>query len=491
MIRKLGFIFGFVVSSFVICHSSFAAPPVFPPHGSEKSVHGELVSADFIHRSGQFRTASGELMSFTMPPPAIMTYLGTESDLRDVPLGTKMEFLLVADEDGRFTRLVGTKHGNAPDEAQRKRFIEFTKARGLAGWVEQTSGNTLTVTFFSGAPNEFAKTWGEDFSKGKDVRVSVANDELRTWNAKTVAERATILEMQNVPVSGHGCSGRRVVIQAAHMLEGFRQGRVVRVFGSGWAVKDQSFGECLINYGYSHVPAPDFIECMAKHYPEQFPYRTEHGNRHLPWFKIKEGSPLPSHSEHLVFGQLTSVDDAAQNGEFKTELAGEKARFTMINTGAKQPGIRFQAQGMEGAKAKLKDLALGQRYRFHMYQDAKGNFTLCSFISDDYSHLVLNSCNYQIQRLDPEMGRIEVTWQRLPVKNYNGDMETPPPFGHSILRIAPETRIWKGNEPSSLTNLKAGDLLRINLTAEFPGKPAHCTDLWLIDLSDIGKKPRK
>lgn len=164
MLRKLAVLLVLFASSLVVRHSAIAAPPVFPPHGSEKSIRGELVSADFIHRSGKFRAANGELTSFTMPPYAIMTYLGTEADLRDVLLGTPMEFLLLPDEDGRLTRLAGTKHGQAPDAAQRKRFIEFTKARGLAGWVEKTAGKTLTVTFFSGSPDDFAATWGEDFS---------------------------------------------------------------------------------------------------------------------------------------------------------------------------------------------------------------------------------------------------------------------------------------------------------------------------------------
>ena len=134
-----------------------------------------------------------------------------------------------------------------------------------------------------------------------------------------------------MPIEGYGCSGRRVVIQVNNMLEGFRQGRVVRVFGSGWKVRNQVYQECLINYGYSHRPPPDFRECLAKHYPEQFPYRTDHGNRHLPWFRVREGTPPPMYSEHLMFGDLIRVDAATQSGEFKTEGTGEVVKFTMLN----------------------------------------------------------------------------------------------------------------------------------------------------------------
>src|SRR5271170_51942 len=44
-------------------------PHEFPPHHSDRRISGELVSADFIHRTGQFRAnKTGELVDFTMPP---------------------------------------------------------------------------------------------------------------------------------------------------------------------------------------------------------------------------------------------------------------------------------------------------------------------------------------------------------------------------------------------------------------------------------------
>jgi len=491
MIRQLGFLGVLVFAGFCGRFAAVAAPPVFPPIGSAQSVRGELVNADFIHRSGHFRTASDGLNSFTMPPYAIATFRGAESDLRDVPLGTQMEFLLLPDDEGRPTRLVGTKHGQAPDEAQQKRFALFTKARGLAGWIDHTAGKTLTVTFFSGNPETFAANWGDAFAQEKEVSVCVANDELRTWQPTSCAERGTIVQTQSVPVEGYGCSGRRVVIQVGHMLEGFRQGRVVRVFGAGWKVRNQVYQECLINYGYSHRPPPDYRECLADHYPEQFPYRTDHGNRHLPWFEAKAGSPLPMYSEHLMFGDLTAVDAANQSGEFQAELTGEVVKFTMLDVGARSPAIRFLADSIEGAKSRLAELQLGQRYRFHMYKGAQGAFTRCSFLSDEYSHLSLNSLHYQIRDLDLVRGRVAVNWQGVPVANYQKDMETPPPYGHSILQLVPETRVWKDRTAASPTTLKVGDLIKINRTSELPGRPSHCTDVWIIENPGGKLKPKK
>jgi hypothetical protein len=81
-------------------------PGEFPPHHSDHRVGGELIAADYIHRSGVFRMdGSGELVPFTMPPYASVYHLNAEADLRDVPLGTFFLFFLNQDENGAFTRL--------------------------------------------------------------------------------------------------------------------------------------------------------------------------------------------------------------------------------------------------------------------------------------------------------------------------------------------------------------------------------------------------
>jgi hypothetical protein len=265
------------------------------------------------------------------------------------------------------------------------------------------------------------------------------------------------------------------------MLEGFRQGRIVRVFGAGWKVRNQLYQECLINYGYSHRPIPDFRECLAKHYPETFPYRTDYSNRHLPWFQIREGSPLPMYSEHLMFGDLIAVDVANSKGEFKTEQTGEVVKFKLIDPGPRASAVRYRADSFEGVRSRLADLQFDQRYRFHMYQDPQGAFTLCSSISDEYSFCSLNNFNYQIRAIDLERGHVDVHWQSAPVTNYQKDQETPPPYGHSRFQFVPETRVWKDGSPISASTLKVGDYIRVNVTSEFPGRPTHCSDVWIIE----------
>jgi len=166
-------------------------------------------------------------------------------------------------------------------------------------------------------------------------------------------------------------------------------------------------------------------------------------------------------------------------------------KFTMLDVGAKSQAIRFLSDSFEGGKSRLSELSLGQRYRFHMYHDAQGVFARCSFISDEYSHLSINSFSYQIRDLDLARGRVEVNWQGVPVANYQKDMETPPPYGHSVLRLVPETRVWKDRTEASPTTLKIGDSIKIDVTSEFSGQPSRCTDVWIVENSGGKSKLKK
>ena len=339
-----------------------------------------MISADFIHRTGQFRTSkTGEVVDFVMPPYASVHYLKAEADLRDVPLGTDFLFFLNDDGHGHFTRLatmqdqfsidaghsfsyrldearlgegkllatkqsipkkqpdlgkaelhvnaatrvwkddkqvkledlqpgdellynltgrtapnpgvctdiwVGAETHRRVTEQQSAKFAERLKKLGLPGWIDKTEGNRVTITLFSDDVPTFKKTWKDDLTVGKDIATSVANEELRAWNPPTDKEKSTLLEVQNVPADCYGCSGVRVVVQVSYMLEGFRRGRVVRLFGSGWTIKDPPYGQDLMNYGWRGATNSEILENTAKEYPAQFPYRTEHGNENLPWFRL-------------------------------------------------------------------------------------------------------------------------------------------------------------------------------------------------------------
>jgi hypothetical protein len=292
-------------------------------------------------------------------------------------------------------------------------------------------------------------------------------------------ERGSITEVQKVPTECYGCSGVRITVSVSNMLEGFRKGRTVRIFGPGWKVQDEFYGESLMGYGFGRMLNSELVENVAKEYPEQFPFRTDSSNATLPWYQLQPGVIPPPFSEHVVFGELINIDAATRSGRFLADRTGEAVDFTLTP----EADAKFF-----NTKAKLDDLALSQRYRFHLYQDDKGRFTRCSFLSDDYTHQAQNALTLRIDSLDLNEGVIRFAHQLPKVKNYNGDMQSVPDIARSELHITKDTRAWNDKQPVKLTDLKPGDNFRFNCTSDQPGHPSRCTDLWLITESPSGKR---
>ena len=397
-----------------------------------------------------------------------------------------------ADNPGRCTDVwIGVETHKLTTETQQKKFNDFTAARGVPGWIEKTEGKTVTVTFFSGDTRAFKAACNELIAVGKETKLCVANDELRTWNPGVDGERGAFTEVQKVPTDGYGCSGYRATMTVSNMLEGFRKGRVVRVFLAGWKVQDQFYGESLMGYGFGRMMNQELVENVAKEYPDQFPFRTDYGNAHLPWYRLQPGIKPPPFSEHVVLGELVKVDAATHGGQFLTERTGEAVNFTLTDEGtslqdaASKPGNKTKTkEAIISARHLGKDLPLaelptGIRYRFHLFQDKDGRFTRASYLCDEFTRLTANSITARITAMNLDAGRLQVAWQLPEVKDYNGDMKRPPDIGHSILRVNERTRVWKDDATLKLSDLKSGDVLRLNLSGELPGKPAVCTDLWV------------
>lgn len=436
----------------------------FPMLEDAKRIHGELVSADFVHRSGQFRAEKGELTDFTMPPYAIMKFRGAEADLREVPLGTKMDFLMLPGD-----KLLTTDDGQKPDAEQQKKFREFTEKRGVAGWITKTEAKSVTVALFSGDPAFYEAAYGSLLVTGKTTKTCVANDELRTWNPGVDGENGSFQDVQKLPADRFGFSGYEITVSVSNMLEGFRRGRVVRVFLQGWKIQDQFYGESLMGYGFGRMLNSELVENVAREYPEQFPFRTDHSNAHLPWYQLQDDVKPPPFSEHLLLGELVSADAKTGTGQFLTERTGEPVNFTLI----KKHTIKHLGKDTQFAR-----LPPGQRYRFHCYQDAKGQFTRVTFISDDFSHQTTNSITARINAIHDK--DLHIAWMLPLVKDYNGDMQRPQDFGQRILPVNDATTVWKGDQELKLADLKTGDEFRLNLTTELPGKPSHAAEIRLV-----------
>ncbi len=536
-------------------------PLEFPPHHSDHRVGGELIAADFYHRSGTFRTNSGELVDFTLPPFGTVSHQNAEAELRDVPLGTFFLFFLHQDAEGKFTRvatmqdeftmLVG--HGlvyrldavkphrlmvtklkkadaakpeagtnellvdaatrvwkgeqritlsdlTAGDElvvqlggcvapkgprrctdvwvgaethqaVTRKQFElhrTFLKQRGLPAWIDRVDGKNVTVTLFAcdrANMQSFLKSEGIDpahwANEHRFLQMVVADQTLRTYNPPVDNQRSKWLEVLPAPTDCYGCSGERWVIEPNLLLEGFRPGRIVRLFvHGGWKVEDMPFGEGIYEHGFE--PNDDIGEL--------YPYRTDLLNPHLPWFQSKPGTFPPDHSAHRIGGDLVAIDAAKRSGRFRSDRSGTTFDFTLPP---------YASVLHLGAEAELAELPLGSHCWFDLHQASNGAFTQATVISDDYTELTQRRLTYRVEEIDTTANRLRVALQIPLIKNYQDVMITPPDVGRCELMVDAKTRIWKGEQQVKLNELAPGDVLLANRTTVTTTSQGTCTDLWI------------
>jgi hypothetical protein len=564
-------------------------PGKFPPSHSDHRVSGELVAADFIHRTGRFRaTKSGELVDFSLPPFGVLNYLNAPADLRDVPLGTNLLFFLYQDENGAFTKVATalddftilashsftyrldearlsegkllvtkrslpknqldlgkseltvtaetrvwkgdrqiqlgelapgdsllanltdrteTSRGRCTDlwvgedthqraiAAQRERHAAFHKLRGLPAWIDRVEGRKVFVSLLSSndavTRMELQKLIETDFPTSKAVHLAVANNELRSYNPPVDKMRAGLVEVQKVPVSGYGDSGLRLVVQPINLLEGFRKGRVIRIFAESWPIEDAPWGEALSMYRLH--PSAETQENLAREIPAQFPYRTDFGNAHLPWLRLQSGVVPPSFSAHVVTGELIKVDAEKRAGQFRTDRTGELVDFSLTNEGATiertaRPKAGAPLKRIESvvsvlyrdAEARLSDLPLGTRYRFHLYQDENGRFSKASLITDEYSWQTLNHLTHRVDALKLEAGKLSVARQIPPSIDYHGDPAPAPDLARCVLSVDANTQVWKDGQPAKLTQVAVGDSLLFNQCGETATRAGVCTEIWIV-----------
>jgi len=534
----------------------------FPPRGAGHRVAGDLVEADFIHRSGQFRTAgTGELVDFTLPPSGTILYLNAEADLRDVPLGTTCQFFLFQDEAGAFTRVAamqdefttlagqgasyrldevrlaegklgvtgqsptrkqldpgrgellvdeqtriwkGDKPGRLGDlaagddllvnltgggppgrarctdvwagaeaprlatEQQRKRHNAFIRERGLAARIDGVEGRKLAVALI-GDPASLRALFQADgivpglwAAEHRSVDAVVANEELRTYNPPVDRKRSPVLESREIPTDGYGCGGVRWTVEPELLLEGFRKGRIIRLFAHpAWPVKDMPFGESL----YTEAPG---AKTLAEE-PEQYPYRTDFANEDLPWYRPKPGEFPPFHSHHLVTGELVKVDVPHRSGRLRADRTGDLIDFRLPP---------FATILYLNAEADLRDLPLGTRYRFFLHQDDRGAFTKATVITDDFTDLAGDDLTYRLEEAKLGEGKLLLAVQHAAVKNEKEEMVLPPAFGRGEFAVDGGTRVWKGDKPAKLADLVPGDDLLLNRTGRTATGRGVCTEIW-------------
>lgn len=446
-----------------------AAAPV------DGKVVGALVEADIIHRSGQFRAAdTGAIVDFALLPAAPILYLGTEGDLRDVPIGTTCEFWLRPVVQGEVTRvsrmsdLATNRVEGLEAEQQRQRHDAFLRVRGLAAVIDRVEGKRLIVDLL-GDPASLRglcqregidpARWAAD---RRNVHTVVANEELRTYNPHVDGQRSTVVGYESTPTDAYGRSGIRWVIEPSLMLEGFRKGRYVRLFAHpGWPVADMPFGETL----YSEAPGVK----PALEEPLHYPYRTDFANGHLPWYRPKPGAFPPLNSHHLVAGELLSADPDGRSGRFRADKIGSIVDFTLPPYG----GVMYA-----GAEADLRDVPTGTRCLFSLHQDDGGTFTRATAIVDEATEMARAECSYRLDRVALGEGKILVARRHDRVKDDKEALIQPPDFGRSELAVDASTRVWKGGGRVGLDALVDGDSLLIDRSGQTATSRGVCVDIW-------------
>lgn len=111
----------------------------------------------------------------------------------------------------------------------------FQHEHGLACQVEAVDNKQkiVTVTMFAG----FDASLRSSFKVKDYIAAAVANRDLRTHDQINDTARGPIVEVLDGPASP-GQSGLRLRFQPDILLEGYRPGKILRLFGAGWRIDD-------------------------------------------------------------------------------------------------------------------------------------------------------------------------------------------------------------------------------------------------------------
>jgi hypothetical protein len=121
----------------------------------------------------------------------------------------------------------------------------YIRQRGLAGWVNAVDNKQriVTITFFGGVDHQLFN----EVIKGEQAGIAVSLESLMTYDPVNDRKRGPVLEIKTVPLQP-GSSGVQIQVQPDLLLEGYRPGRIVRVYPGSWPVialprEEQFFGQ--------------------------------------------------------------------------------------------------------------------------------------------------------------------------------------------------------------------------------------------------------
>lgn len=119
---------------------------------------------------------------------------------------------------------------------------QHQRDRGLAGLVQAVDNpaRRVTVELLGGIDPGLA----EEFKVGASAAAAVAEPSLLTYDPVNDTKSGRVVEVKRVPALP-GSLGVQVVFAPSQLLEGFRPGRIVRLFPEGWKVQNPPSEERL------------------------------------------------------------------------------------------------------------------------------------------------------------------------------------------------------------------------------------------------------
>ena len=199
----------------------------------------------------------------------------------------------------------------------------------------------------------------------------------------------------------------------------------------------------------------------------------------------------PADAGAVYSGELISVDHVNRRGALRLAGDGVDDRYHWAPP-FKFALLPYGAVYFHGAPAELKDIPLGTVLHGRFVLPPAGDTTIpvpaegahyvpkqnhAVLLEDNVSFSLRNGIQWQIDFVDPKQGTLKVKPLGKPLKESVAREQ--------VLEFDNSTRVWKGRQSATLTDLTPGHLVQFNLTwaPEWKNGQMHLADIWLDDES--------
>ncbi|PQO45715.1 hypothetical protein C5Y93_12350 [Blastopirellula marina] len=197
----------------------------------------DLEAMKLTLRGVQAESGEAEESTFDVElTPATRVFQGKQfATLQDVKPGQKILYNLTWATLYGIGRCTDLWLDEESRELARQRQLEqhrlHIKYRGAPGWIDEVDNQKriVTVTLFDNVDPHLL----EDFKVNVAAQTVVAEPTLQSYDQVNDRKPGPIVAVREVE-KAPGSSGIQIQVQPQLLLEGFRPGRIVRIFPSGW-----------------------------------------------------------------------------------------------------------------------------------------------------------------------------------------------------------------------------------------------------------------